>query len=58
MTNICLCSHPMGLHWFNSDRCIDCRCPGFYAVEPLVVAEAGISAGEREIELHRENPGN
>ena len=46
--NLCFCTDPIGLHWFNSDRCIDCRCPGFSPVESSTAAESGNPAREHE----------
>ena len=42
-TNICFCSHPVGLHWFNSERCIDCRCPGFSPIDSPIPAEVELN---------------
>lgn len=38
MANVCFCTHPGALHWFNTDRCVECRCPRFDPVESSVAA--------------------
>ena len=57
MTEICFCTHPIGLHWFNSDRCVDCRCPGYDPVESSVIADLNFAVVEREEQILAHNPG-